>query len=203
MQMRLAVSQQDATGRHMASQAAEASDETLAAAVRRGDQRAFATLLDRHYDKAHRVASRVLADCAAAEDVVQEAMLKFWQQPDRFDAARGRFSPWLMRVVVNRALDRRRALRPVSDIDEMAGLHSDDAGPEDLAMADGARRHIDAAMQQLPPRQRAALALFYAEGYTMAEVATLMETNAKAVESLLSRGRAALRGLLQPVREVL
>ncbi|WP_281277526.1 sigma factor-like helix-turn-helix DNA-binding protein [Hankyongella ginsenosidimutans] len=62
---------------------------------------------------------------------------------------------------------------------------------------------MHAALLDVPARQRAALALFYVDGLSMAEVAHAMETQPKAVESLLSRGRAHLKALLTPLKEAL
>jgi RNA polymerase sigma-70 factor, ECF subfamily len=168
-------------------------DAELMTAVQRGDRHAFAALVTRHHGRLYGLAWRVLNDAAAAEDVVQDAMLKLWTGADRFDPARGLLSAWLKRMVVNQCLDRKRALRPVEDIEMASGI-SDDAPLPDTALD---RRLVLQAMAQMPPRQRAALSLFYVEGHSMMEVADLLETNTKAVESLLSRGREKLRDLIR------
>ncbi len=167
-------------------------DADLMIAVQRGDQAAFAVIVTRHHGRLYGLAWRVLNDAAAAEDVVQDAMLKLWTGADKFDGSRGALAPWLKRMVVNQSLDRRRALRPVEDIETATGI-SDAAPLPDTALD---RRHLAKAMAQMPPRQRAALALFYLEGNSMTEIADLLDANTKAVESLLSRGRATLRELL-------
>jgi RNA polymerase sigma-70 factor, ECF subfamily len=167
-------------------------DADLMIAVQRGDQAAFAVIVQRHHGRLYGLAWRVLNDAAAAEDVVQDAMLKLWTGADKFAPERGMLSAWLKRMVVNQCLDRRRALRPVDSLDVVAEV------ADDLPLADTVldQRHLGRAMAQMPPRQRAALALFYMEGHSMADVADHLETNTKSVESLLSRGRAALRALL-------
>jgi RNA polymerase sigma-70 factor (ECF subfamily) len=167
-------------------------DADLMVAVRRGDQAAFGVIVTRHHGRLYGLAWRILNDAAAAEDVVQDAMLKLWTGSDRFDASRGLLSAWLKRMVVNQCLDRKRALRPVEDIETASGI-SDDTPLPDTVLD---RRLVLQAMAQMPPRQRAALSLFYVEGHSMMEVADLLETNTKAVESLLSRGREKLRELL-------
>lgn len=169
-------------------------DAELMIAVQRGDQAAFAAVVTRHHGRLYGLAWRVLNDSAAAEDVVQDAMLKLWTGADRFDPGRGALGAWLKRMVVNLSLDRRRALRPVEDIETAVGVS--DSAPLPDSLLD--RRRLEKALAQMPPRQRAALALFYVDGNSMAEIADLLETNAKAVESLLSRGRQSLRALLAP-----
>ncbi len=167
-------------------------DADLMTAVQRGDGQAFAVIVSRHHGRLFGLAWRVMNDPAAAEDVVQDAMLKLWTGAEKYDASRGQLSAWLKRMVMNLCLDRRRALRPVEALDTTPEI-ADEAALPDRALD---RRHLDKAMAQMPPRQRAALALFYVEGHSMAEVAAMLETNSKAVESLLSRGRDLLRGLL-------
>lgn len=179
------------------------TDGALTAAVAAGDQAGFRLLVERHYARALALAGRILIDRAAAEDVVQESFLRYWRRPHMYDDARGSFSGWLRRVVVNLALDRRRMIRPAEDLDAASEHASAAPDPEEEAMASSRAARINAAMATLPARQRAALALFYGEGMTMAEVAATMETQPKAVESLLSRGRAQLRALLTPLKEAL
>lgn len=166
-----------------------ASDAELLRAIAAGDGAAFAVLVQRHHGRAYALAWRVMGQRADAEDVVQDVMLKLWRQAERFDPARGSFPAWLARMVTNQCLDRRRQIKPVESLDLAAEL----ADPGANSAADAERRALDSVLATLAPRQRAVLALFYLEGYAMAEIATMLETNEKAVESLLSRARAALR----------
>ncbi len=167
-------------------------DADLMAAVQRGDQPAFAVLVTRHHRRLYGLAWRILQDSAAAEDCVQDAMLKLWTHCARFDASRGALSAWLGRMVANQCLDRKRALRPVEQLAFAEAL------PDSAALPDTVidQRHMARAMNQMPVRQRAALTLFYVEGYSMMEVAQMLDSNEKAVESLLTRGRAGLRALV-------
>lgn len=176
------------------------SDATLVEQVKAGDQAAYRLLVERHYPMALRIAGRVLGTREEAEDAVQETFLKLWRASDRYDASRGTFKAWIGRVVVNHCLDRRRALKPVEALDVVGEMADDGPTPEDAAMAASRGATVAAAMDQLPPRQRAVLALFYGEGHSMLEVAEMLELNVKAVESLLSRGRAGLRQALEPLR---
>ncbi|MDE2341091.1 MAG: sigma-70 family RNA polymerase sigma factor [Alphaproteobacteria bacterium] len=162
------------------------------AAVQQGTQAAFATLVARHHSRCFTLAWRVLNDPAEAEDAVQDAFLKLWNNKISYDPARGNFSGWLTRIVTNSALDRRRLVKDVSAL-ENAGWVADDA-PRADRLAESADLHR--TMAAMPARQRAAITLFYIEGLSMAEVAEVMGSNPKAVESMLSRGRTALKALL-------
>lgn len=168
-----------------------------------GDQRAFGALTRILVRPALALATRVLGDRALAEDAVQEAFTRLWREAHQFDPERGGFSAWWHRMLMNCTLDSRRRLRPVAPIEEAADL----ADPQPSAVEQTEAASIAARVQQaaaiLPARQRAALALFYAEGLTMAEIALALDTSEKAVEGLLARGRAALKPHLADLEEEL
>ncbi len=167
-------------------------DGSLAQAVASGDAAALALLVARYHGRIHAHAWRVLGEAARAEDIAQEVFLKLWTGKARFDAAKGALLPWLLRITTNACLDARRALKPVTDLAEAD--HIADARADAHVAAENHALHE--VIATLPQRQRAAIALFYLEGFTMAEVAEALGTNAKAVEGLLSRGKAALKALL-------
>jgi RNA polymerase sigma-70 factor, ECF subfamily len=170
----------------------EATDEELASWSASGDKGAFDAIVSRHGPFALRVAARLVPDRAAAEDIVQEAMVRAWKQSGRFDPARARFRTWLYRIVVNLCIDQRRsaAPEPLPRTFDAAypGAAADEilaAGERDIALA--------AALCALPSRQRAAMTLVYDEGVSGAEAARILGLSAKAVERLLARARTTLR----------
>lgn len=164
-----------------------------------GDARAFDALVRALQGPGLRLADRTLNDRAGAEDVVQVALTRLWSLAERYDPARGSVEGWFRRIVVNLCLDRRRALRPVVPIELVGDLPSEAADPLDNAIASDARGRLDAAMAQLLPRQRAALALFHGDGLSMTEIAAVLETTPKAVEGLLGRARIELKNLMGPI----
>lgn len=168
------------------------SDAQLMASVQQREQAGFAELVVRHHARCFALAWRVLNDRAEAEDAVQEAFLKIWTHAERFDPARGAFGAWLARIVTNCALDRRRLVKNVVAIEEAARVEDDQPSADRMAQS----RDLYTIMAQMPPRQRAAISLFYIDGYSMQEVAEIMQSNVKAVESMLSRGRQALKDLI-------
>jgi RNA polymerase sigma-70 factor, ECF subfamily len=172
--------------------AGDESDESLMALVAQGDQRAFRILMGRHMGLAIRVAQRVVCDVAEADDVGQDAFLRVWSRAASFDPRVARFTTWLYRVVLNLSLDRVRKPAHAS-IDEAAEVRSSDPEPVTLMIEDEQRRMIAAAMATLPERQRAAIALFHMEGLSGREAARAMNVTEKAFESLLVRGRAAIK----------
>ncbi len=170
----------------------------LMARVAAGDAAAFEALVRALQAPGLRLADRTLNDRAGAEDVVQLALTRLWSLADQFDPARGSVEGWFRKIVVNLCLDRRRSLRPVVPIDAVAEMPSDAPDPLAAAIAADGRARLAAAMAQLLPRQRAALAMFHGDGHSMTEIAEVLETTPKAVEGLLGRARMELRKLMGP-----
>ncbi len=167
-------------------------DAQLMAGVQQREHAGFAALVARHHARCFALAWRVLNDRAEAEDAVQEAFLKIWNNAAQFDPSRGAFSGWLTRIVTNCALDRRRMVKNVTALEEADWVEDEQPRADRLAESSD----VHQLMAHMPPRQRAAITLFYIEGYSMVEVANAMQSNVKAVESMLSRGRAALKDLI-------
>ena len=174
---------------------AENSDDGLLAQIAEGDRRAFAQLMDRHIDRAHGLAKRVLGNKSDAEDVVQDAFMKVWQKAAQWQPGRAQFSTWLYRVVVNRCLDLKR--KPVNAALDNVAEQSDDR-PDAYEDIETRQRNakIQAAVAALPERQRTAIALSYTTGMSNAQAAETMEISVKAFESLLVRAKRELRGRL-------
>ena len=178
----------------------DAPDATLVSWSASGDRRAFDEIVTRHGPFALRVAARLIPDKRAAEDVVQEAMVRAWSQSSQFDAERARFTTWLYRIVVNLSIDHRRRVVPQS--------LPDDFDPVDPGLGAAERIELEERdttltreLRKLPARQRAAMTLVYDEGLSGAEAARVLGLSAKAVERLLARARAYLRAVLQPQEE--
>jgi len=152
---------------------------------------------------------RMLGSFHEAEDLVQETMLRAWQARDRYDSSRASLRTWLYRIAANACLSALagRALRPLP-----SGLAAASADPHapltpafdipwlepfpdarfDLALRADMRLALVAAMQVLPPRQRAVLILREVLEFSAAEVAAQLGTTVPAVNSALQRARAAL-----------
>ncbi|WP_448586989.1 RNA polymerase sigma factor [Thermaurantiacus sp.] len=171
-------------------------ETALFLAARAGDRAAFGRLVRLIARPGLALATRVLGCPVAAEDCVQDALTRLWQTRDRFDAQRGPLGAWWRRTLLHVALDGRRRLRQVEPLETAAAVPDPAPGPAIAAEAADLDRRLAAAIATLPPRQRAALALFHGEGATMAEIADLLGTSPKAVEGLLDRGRQALRARL-------
>ena len=195
----------------------EDSDDALMRRAGSGDKAAFALLVRRHLARATALAQRITGNRSDAEEIVQEAFLRCWQKAPEWrpverpandraandrggDGATAQFGTWLYRVLVNLCLDRRRRPQPVGI--EAAETVADNAadGFDETARGETSRR-VQAAMAQLPERQRAALALCYFEGLGNIEAAATLDISIGALESLLVRARRALRDALGDLSE--
>jgi RNA polymerase sigma-70 factor (ECF subfamily) len=169
---------------------------------------AFAELGERHRRELHVHCYRMLASFDDAEDAVQETFLRAWRGREGFEGS-ALFRAWLYRIATNVCLDmiRSRArrvpelhsfaevpwLQPYPDrlLDEIA---PSDEQPETVVVE---RETIElaflAALQVLPPRQRAALIARDVLGWSASETASLLETSVAAANSALQRARATLQ----------
>jgi RNA polymerase sigma-70 factor (ECF subfamily) len=176
-----------------------------------GGEREFTAAVERHRHELHVHCYRMMGSYADAEDLVQETFLRAWRGRDGF-AGRASFRAWLYRIATNACLDAlehsSRRVRPLpvggDPLVESAWLqpYPDDLldpvvpSHEEPDATVVARETIEltylAAIQYLPPRQRAVVIVRDLLGWTAAETAALMDVSVASANSLLQRGRAAL-----------
>jgi RNA polymerase sigma-70 factor, ECF subfamily len=156
------------------------------------DATRFADLTRQHHRELHVYCYRMLGSFDAAEDHVQEVFLRAWRSRETFEE-RSSARTWLYRIATNACLDTLRratpALQPYPDqlLDESPGPDAVAVGRETICLA------FLAAIQLLPPRQRAALILRDVLSWSATEAAALLDTTVPAVNSALQRARATLR----------
>ena len=182
----------DQAGVQRAPQSAPQSDADLLAAFAGGDRGAAMELTQRLTPRVMGQAYRMLGNRAEAEDVAQEAMMRLWKIAPDWDADRAQITTWLYRVVANLCTDLlRKSGRGVS-LDAVEE-QSDPRKSAAQDMQDTARlAALRSALADLPDRQAQAVALRHLEELGNPQIATIMDTNVRTVESLIARGKRAL-----------
>jgi RNA polymerase sigma-70 factor, ECF subfamily len=193
------------------------SDEAaLVAELKAGSEPAFAELIARYHQPLYSLIARHLQDPADASDITQEVFIKVFRSIRSFhgDAS---LRTWLYRIALHEASNQRRwwsrhkrqeiamdgpcCSRCDADADSEAqslGASLADGGcsPFDQAAQDEVRERVEAALRQVPEVFRTVVVLREIEGFAYEEIADILQVNLGTVKSRLTRGRAALRGLL-------
>jgi RNA polymerase sigma-70 factor (ECF subfamily) len=185
---------------------ADLSDDDALTRARDGDRACYEVLMRRYNQRVYRVVRAILRDDSEVEDVMQETYLAAFCHLGSFES-RARFSTWLIRIAINRALDRLRRNRRWQAFDpssEHAAAHAighPDAGaarnPEQQVGARELDRLLEDAIAALPTRYRAAYVLRELEGLETADAAECLGIPAATVKTRVHRARRLLREALR------
>jgi RNA polymerase sigma-70 factor (ECF subfamily) len=207
----------------------EPDDELLLAAVRRGDEGAFALLIDRYHLSLVRIATLFVRDRGVAEDVAQETWIGVLRGLGRFEG-RSSFRTWLFGILANQARrrgERERRLIPFSALAQPSGADAEPAvepdrflpaghewaghwasapaawssTPEDTLLSGEMRQEIARAIAELPPNQQAVITLRDVEGWDSAEVCNVLRLTPTNQRVLLHRARSRVRQTLEQYLE--
>lgn len=182
----------------------ELSDLELIERVRARDHEAMAVLYDRYSRAVYSLALHVLHEQRAAEDIVQEAFLTFWQRPMSYIPERGAFGPWILRVARNRAIDLlRRGSREYTNNDDHTFTFEQlivDPEPEpgDQIWSRTVAERVREALSELSCPQRQVIELAYFRGMTQTEMAAYLDT---PLGTIKTRVRTALSRLARIMSE--
>jgi RNA polymerase sigma-70 factor, ECF subfamily len=176
----------------------DASDAQLVTSIARYSEVALAEVYRRHGGAVYGLARRVLNNPTEAEDVTQEVFLRLWNEPDRYDPARGSLRSFLLALAHGRAVDSVRSsssrrLREARDAMRTAeGAYDLQHEVWDLAVAD----QVAQAMGELPEEERRVIELAYFAGRTYREVATMLDQPEGTVKSRIRNGMRRMRTVL-------
>jgi RNA polymerase sigma-70 factor (ECF subfamily) len=188
---------------------ANEEDLILVRRAQGGDQRAFATLVERYQRKVFAVALGLVKDREEAQDVSQEAFVKVYKYLDHFKGDSS-FYTWLYRITVNICIDRRR--RKGSDpggqveFDDAVKAEGDaevgvlgtrlGTNPQKAALRAELMKQIEGALEQIPEKHRAILLLREVEGMSYEDLATTLKIRKGTVMSRLFHARKKMQSLL-------
>jgi RNA polymerase sigma-70 factor, ECF subfamily len=166
-----------------------------------GEEAAFEELIRRHQQRVFGLVSGILRRREDVEDVVQQVFLKVFVSLKRFDQ-RAAFSTWLYKISVNECWDylRKKKVRPLvyeADLSEeqvsrLDGVVSADQPPASSSDRAEARDLLERMMEKLPEQDRELLVLKEVEGFSVQELAEILDLNVNTVKVRLFRARARL-----------
>jgi RNA polymerase sigma-70 factor, ECF subfamily len=172
----------------------EKDDEELLALIQHGSHEAFSVLVKRHTERFYRLAYRYLQNKESAEDIIQDAFVKLWEEPARWQAQRkNKFTTWFYRIVVNLCLDWQKRKKPLELGDQELSIADQRETPDVEILNNEKQKILENEIAALPERQRTALNLCFDEGLSNQEAAEVMGLNLKALQSLVMRAKTTLK----------
>lgn len=178
----------------------EARDRDLVRRVAEGDEEAFRDLFRRYAPSSMALARRVVRQQFLAEEIVQEAFLALWRNPDGYVEERGSVKAWLMGMVHHRAVDlvrreeahRRRAEETPPDGTVVVPEDPAQQVVEEVGLPEE-RKAVQAALEGLPPEQREIIELMYFDGLSQTRIADRLSLPLGTVKSRTLLGMRKLR----------
>ncbi|MRX72152.1 RNA polymerase sigma factor SigW [Bacillus lacus] len=174
--------------------------------VKKGDQNAFAEIVDLYKDKIYQLCYRMLGNSHEAEDIAQEAFIRAYMNIHTYDMDR-KFSTWLYRIATNLSIDRIRKKKPDYYLDaEVAGtegltmysqIASDTELPEDQVETMELQETIQREILKLPDKYRSVIVLKYIDELSLIEISQILDLPIGTVKTRIHRGREALRKQLK------
>ncbi|WP_433746354.1 RNA polymerase sigma factor SigW [Falsibacillus pallidus] len=170
--------------------------------VIKGDQNAFAEIVELYKDKVYQVCYRILGNRHEAEDIAQEAFIRAYINIESFNQSR-KFSTWLYRIATNLCIDRIRKKKPDYYLDaEVSGtdgltmysqVAADVALPEEELEKMELRDNVHKEILKLPQKYRTVIVLKYIEELSLNEISEILDLPLGTVKTRMHRGREALR----------
>jgi RNA polymerase sigma-70 factor (ECF subfamily) len=188
--------------------AAPDPDAELMLRVKRGDEAAFAALVERYQQPVFNLIYRSLPDATEAEDLAQAVFVQVFKSAARYQPT-ARFSTWLFTIARNLCLNelRRRSrhpaepLEPAESTDDHPPRQYPDrqtAGPVESLLRGELERKTEEAIRDLPENQRTALLLCQQDELAYEEIAAVLGCSLAATKSLIHRARETLKARLKP-----
>jgi RNA polymerase sigma-70 factor (ECF subfamily) len=174
-------------------------------ARRQAEEAALAALVSQYSGTLYRVAYSVLRNAADAEDAVQEAFVRVLRHRNSLHEVRDQ-RLWLIRIVWNVVMDRKRRMKTRPETDDVAELArvlpATGLSAEERAAAAQHHAHVLACVERLPAKERQVLLLSAFEELNSVEIAAVVGITESSVRSRLFRARNLMAGLLEHTRSL-
>ncbi|MEH6725719.1 MAG: sigma-70 family RNA polymerase sigma factor [Hyphomicrobiales bacterium] len=168
--------------------------EYLISQISLGDREAFSQLYDATSAKLLGVCLRVLNERANAEEAMQDTFIKVWKNADRYSINGLSPMTWLITIARNTAIDRLRAQKPVSDINDYSdSLASKLPSPESNVAHSSDMKRVSECLEELGDDRGAAIQGAYLDGQSYAELSELYKVPLNTMRTWLRRGLLSLR----------
>ncbi len=187
-------------------------DAALVAELKAGSEDAFSLLIAQYHQPLYSLIARSINDPADAADITQDVFLKVFRSIRSFHGDSS-LRTWLYRIALHEASNQRRwwsrhkrqeltidtpAVSEEDDAPSLASLLADRGrSPYDYAVQAELRARVEDALRQIPESYRTVVVLREIEGFAYEEIAEILQTNLGTIKSRLTRGREALRHLLE------
>jgi len=169
----------------------EATDEeVLVQRAARGDEDAFAVLLNRYKGMMYSMAYRLMRDPGRAEDMAQETFIKAYAALPGF-RGQSKFSSWLYRICYNTCISELRKRKPEVELDEAMAVDID--GPVEAYRTKGIQEVVQDEVSKLPDDYRVAITLYHFNGLSYEEIAQMTREPMGTVKAHIHRARAVLK----------
>ncbi len=174
------------------------SEEELIALLRAEDQNAFSYLYDNYAAALNGIIMRMVEDNQLAEDILQEAFVKIWNNFKQYDNSKGRLFTWMINITRNLTIDTLRSKgykkqKKISQDENSVTTYQDKNFTSDRFDTIGLRKQL----QYLKPDQKVIIDLAYFNGYTQEEISKEMEIPLGTVKTRMRSAIIELRKLLQ------
>lgn len=176
------------------------SDEFIISKVIEGETELFEIIVQRYNQKLFRITRGYLTNKADAEDAMQSAYLKAFENLSQF-RGEAKFSTWLIRIAINEALKKRNETKKTSDLDFVTDHQNRDQKdnngktdtPESNVIREDMNKHLEKAIDQLPPKYRSVLIMREIEQLSTKETANVLEISRSNVKVRLHRAKKMLQ----------
>jgi RNA polymerase sigma-70 factor, ECF subfamily len=184
-------------------------DAALMLRVKQGDSAAFQELVEKYKQPVMNLVYRTLPDATEAEDLAQHVFLQVFKSAYRYEVS-AKFTTWLFTIARNLCLNeiRRRSRHPADSLDETFADNEEqpirqpeelkNLSPPDSLLQDELEEKIEAALAELPEKQRTAILMCRGDEFSYEDIAEVLGCSVSATKSLIHRGRETLKQKLKP-----